>query len=666
MTKSVAEKDRVKGKKRRKKNKPKSQKKPHPHPSKKASTTTSSTTSTPSTSSSSSSTPNKEASTSTAALSLASRLKKQRGTAATTALPPEWSRIGSLSLVDPSSSSKLPKFLSPNKDGDNFINCMEECYRGFKYEQPDDLPSIIHEQFTSSFHAMNDSGLFLYDVVQPGGKRLSLTFVTRTLVGNPGSTYKYLGLRLFSHPWCDVDDSGDGTVDAMGRDDGTGKSLRKMGYSSKCTKALITMGIINQHLTERTNDVLREDIAPHIKNGLVGSAEYSLTLINRMEPTSVKKDLKKDNLHDMGKTSVSWHKDSGLQDFSSIAVYHTMQDLRNDDTSSSSSPSPSPWKVALRVADAKSRTPALSVPLPSGSLYYLLDDFNHQHEHAVISGASTLRYSSTHRVARDGCGSWQYIRDKCKMILSSNLCTCVLRINNDNASNGGTGEQQRKALNEAYGNTTKRKQLVKEFRACLHLMVELEFEWIRQWHIQGKHHAKLHKYWHKPVQSMIHSYQSLDKVVSCIMSHILRQSSSKSKSTSKSTSKSKTGINTIACEDLYDVAIEIMENVKKMRAAWELRLKDSIFATLPDDMKPFSCPSLYECEKTQIHPKDIRKWRGLFVRLKEEESSDSVGDVKGKKSSSSKKRKLKDNKSNLTKKERKKIASNWEKMKGKI
>ncbi len=554
---------------------------------------------------------------------------------------------------------------------------MEECYRGFKYEQPNELPSAMHEQFTSSFHAMNDSGLFLYDVVQPGGKRLSLTFVTRTLVGNPGSTYKYLGLRLFSHPWCDVDDNGDGDITSTNQD-GTGKTLRTMGYSSKCTKALITMGAINQHLTERTNDVLQEDIAPHVKNGLVGSAEYSLTLINRMEPTSVKKDLKKDNLHDMGKTSVSWHKDSGLQDFSSIAVYHTMQDLRSSDDSSSSSSS-SPWKVALRVADSTSRTPALSVPLPSGSLYYLLDDFNHQHEHAVISGASKLRYSSTHRVARDGCGSWQYIRDKCKMILSSNICICtrVLRSKGDdtntsiNATDGGIEDQQRKVMNEAYGNTAKRKQLVKEFRSCLHLMIELEFEWIRQWHIQGRHHAKLHKYWHKPMQFMMHSYQSLDKVVSCIVNNVLRQSSSKSKSKSKSSSISDT--NTVACEDLYDVAIESAENVKKMRAAWELRLRDPIFATLPDDMKPFSCSTLDECRGTQRQPKDLRKWRGLFVRFKEEETTDSVGnrhgDGKGrekKSSSSSKKRKLKDNKSNLTKKERKKIASNWEKMKGKI
>lgn len=34
--------------------------------------------------------------------------------------------------------------------------------------------------------------------------------------------------------------------------------------------------------------------------------------------------------------------------------------------------------------------PALAVPLPSRHAYYLLDDFNHHHQHSVLAG-------STHR-----------------------------------------------------------------------------------------------------------------------------------------------------------------------------------------------------------------------------------------------------------------------------
>ena len=150
-------------------------------------------------------------------LSLASRLKRHRGTASSTPLPPEWSGISSSS-----STTVVPRFLSPNNNNNNnnknmnnndpFNTCLKECYQGFHWENPSDLPPTIHQSFTSAFHALNDAGLFLYDIVQPGGKRLSRTFVTRTLIGAPGSTYRYLGLRLFSHPWDDVDTRGDTTT----------------------------------------------------------------------------------------------------------------------------------------------------------------------------------------------------------------------------------------------------------------------------------------------------------------------------------------------------------------------------------------------------------------------------------------------------------------------
>ena len=49
-----------------------------------------------------------------------------------------------------------------------------------------------------------------------------------------------------------------------------------------------------------------------------GSCAFNLTLINRMECSSAKRDLKPEPMFDMGKCSVSWHADSCLQDFSTI------------------------------------------------------------------------------------------------------------------------------------------------------------------------------------------------------------------------------------------------------------------------------------------------------------------------------------------------------------
>ena len=209
----------------------------------------------------------------------------------------------------------------------------------------------------------------------------------------------------------------------------------------------------------------------------VGSADYNLTLVNKMEATSTKKDLKQENAYGMGKISVGWHRDSGLRDFSSIAVYQTLKDTPPNESQ--------PWGVALRAMDGGSGgvlndVPPLVVPLPSGSLYYMLDEFNHNHEHAVIAGGGGIRYSSTHRVAREGAGTWQYIRDKVKSFLSTMEQYDMERgIVKD--SDPSTPDQSSRKRSE--------KKLISHVRAQQNLMTEIEFEWIRQWYIQGKTHA---------------------------------------------------------------------------------------------------------------------------------------------------------------------------------
>jgi len=542
---------------------------------------------------------------------LQSLLKRQRGTAATTPTPPEWNGVSSYI-----GKSQVPRYLEPDDSG--FQSCKEQCYRTFSYESPEDLPQILHSAFLSSLDKMNEAGLFLYDVVNPGGKKLSQTFVTRTLVGDPGSTYKYLGLRLFSHPWCDVDMNGDGVVNGTLNgenlrkvDQGKmGKSLCDLGYSKECSKALIEMGLLNQFLVQRTNCVLKSQVAPKIKDGLVGSAEYTLTLINKMEPTTIKKDLKDEKIHGLGKTSVSWHKDSGLQDFSSIAVYHTLKD-----TGAGSNDKSEPWKVALRVAD-DSRTPALSIPLPSGAVYYLLDDFNHKHEHAVISGTNSIRYSSTHRVARDGAGSWKYLREKCQRVLSFDLCRV-----RDNVSNL-----------QMVHSPNLNKNVVKEFRGCQQLMTELEFEWIRQWLVQGKLHNEMHVYWHKPIEHMKKTYIQLDDVCKYIY---------------KVLKNPKLSSEDIISEELFDAAIEALEHREELRKAFHLKLQDPIFNSISEIERPHGHEFFENLGK--ILSSEARGWKSTFNKKEDSQPS-------------GKKRKIKDKTSGMTKKEKRCIASNWEKL----
>jgi hypothetical protein len=114
-----------------------------------------------------------------------------------------------------------------------------------------------------------------------------------------------------------------------------------LGYTQDCASALVTIGIKNGELKKRTQHMPQDEIAPLVE--FVGSADYSLSLVNRMEPTSLKKDLNSDKDYSMGKTSVSWHKDSGLADFSSIAVYHTLRDTTNEEYSDVRNP----WKIPV-------------------------------------------------------------------------------------------------------------------------------------------------------------------------------------------------------------------------------------------------------------------------------------------------------------------------------
>lgn len=312
------------------------------------------------------------------------------------------------------------------------------------------------------------SDLFLYDTIQPGKKRLTRTSVTRTLVGEPGSTYKYLGLRLFSHPWVDVDVDGNATNAKK-----PGSTLCHIGYPAVQSASLIEMGRVNEFLRKRSNELLEEHVSSNtVPMGLVGSADYNLTLVNKMDSTATKRDLKKESAYGMGKVSVGWHRDSGLKDFSSIAVYQMLQ--------GTTTKSCDEWGVALRAMDGGAggvlaSVPALMVPLPSGSLYYMLDDFNHNHEHAVIAGSDGVRYSSTHRVAREGQGTWQYIRDKTDEFIVT-------------ASKFDFDAGVANTANEGSKSTAKKRKdkLISVARAQQMLMNEIEFEWLRQWYIQGR------------------------------------------------------------------------------------------------------------------------------------------------------------------------------------
>ena len=81
---------------------------------------------------------------------------------------------------------------------------LRTSYEGFASDALAALPRDVRDGFDRAFAGLEAGGVFQYDVTQPMGPRTrcARTFVTRCLVGEPGITYKYLGTRMFAHPWC--------------------------------------------------------------------------------------------------------------------------------------------------------------------------------------------------------------------------------------------------------------------------------------------------------------------------------------------------------------------------------------------------------------------------------------------------------------------------------
>ena len=271
--------------------------------------------------------------------------------------------------------------------------------------------------------------LYSYDIIQPLGlgTALAKTKVTRCLVGEPGATYKYLGLRMFATPWTEK--------------------------------------------TKKVNDSLkRRSLTLGAK-----SADFTVALVNKMEPpqdddeSSFKK--KKNNGH-----AVSWHADSCLENGSTIGVYCWNRPVSNP-----------AWKLLVRVrndsegprrggekkSEDSSSVKPLSISLDDEHLtYFMLDDFNHHHQHAVASGRGATRYSSTHRVARK----------------EGHTAAWILKLG--------------------------REALAKPNWRCVPAALDIiEFEWLRQWYVQGSGHAKkLAAAWAETIDNLAKLWMDLERL----------------------------------------------------------------------------------------------------------------------------------------------------------
>jgi len=363
----------------------------------------------------------------------------------------------------------------------------------------------------------------------------------RCLVGEGGITYKYLGLRMFAHPWNGDDADARASFAAVGR--------------------------LNAALIQRSAALLKT------RQQEVGSCQYNLTLINRCFPAGEVK-LKLEPLFEKDKATVSWHADSSLEHYSSIAVYHATQAGDADDS----------WRIALRVlphaegpSAGKQSTkptdtsdeptaPPVAVPLPSRQTYYLLDNFNHHHQHAVLAGESH-RYASTHRVSRREGHTFSSIQARCTSALQGH----------------GFGAKQVRA-----------EQLA---------LLEVEFEWIRQFYIQGKRHYELHGYWQSKLQDLLGLFEQLETRTLLTMTTLgdaaaglgrPNKSSNGSdaelsRKDRKALSKRHKRASTVE-EKSFDELISALTDRHTKRSGWLAREKDPAFKGAPPECRPMRIP----------------------------------------------------------------------------
>ena len=493
---------------------------------------------------------------------------------------------------------------------ESFQSALRTSYEGFVVDPT--LPALPESHNQDCLESMERDHYFRRDVTQPFGlgTKCAKTYVTRCLVGDPGTTYKYLGLRMFAHPWSGENNE-EKRVESQKRDL-KGKSSNSHSDTFKATRPIFRL---KEMLSARTKEHLKQLDKERQRRGAPstqGRSEFDICLINRMDPNAMDslKPEPSQSLPHLG-TSVSWHADSSLEHYSAIAVYQTLLPANQQKPSKTAKlikNTTDQWYVAMRVAPhcegptsgtlkRKSNiestidrsVPPIAVSLPSGSTYYLLDDFNHHHQHTVLlssdkkdSPASCIRYSCTFRLLRDS-HNVEHMLWRCRSAIS-------------NFHKKGS----------------------KVWRSEQLLLNELESEWIRQFFIQGSQHYELlwEVFWKQPMEQLLKYWSQLEQRTNqtfellqyaaqgkCSASTIPEppHTSPPSKAERKLREKQRKALTAIQglvermgdaveASDFYEVVAEQLEKRARLRELWTKREKDHVFTELSEEMRPIPVP----------------------------------------------------------------------------
>ena len=273
----------------------------------------------------------------------------------------------------------------------------------------------------------------------------------------------------------------------------------------------------------------------------------------------------------------------------------------------SEGPAAGKLKIARNGAEANGggkSTPPVAVPLEDRASYHLLDDFNHHHQHCVLAG-STHRYASTHRVGRTEGHCYSWILAKCKT-----------------AADGP------------------RRDSAKQLRAEQHALSEVEFEWLRQFYIQGKAHWDLHTWWHAPMKTLQELWQTLEwrtakavddlklasEGVPALEARVAAMPQDERRKASKKLVKTRKRLETVDSKS-YDALMEALQDRLDRRRGFAAREKDPSFADLAKDCRPLPVPLFSSpeyagggglgCDFNDMEAliKDMARWKQAFLAL---------------------------------------------------
>ena len=232
---------------------------------------------------------------------------------------------------------------------------------------------------------------------------------------------------------------------------------------------MIPIRDLNKHLEHRSKSLQhrKSKASKHVsaRSGH-GRCDFNLTLINASNVEAASETVPQQRhvplMHTdfAGNVAVNWHRDSTLVANSTIAVYnHTPIDAAD------------PWRIAMRPYDGNA-APAVSVKLKDNDCYFMLGDFNHHHVHAVLAGKTT-RFASTHRVALQANATYASILSRTERTLARHRNLGKMEVASGNRVESQGAESIDADAVRAVGET----------------LNVLEFDWIRQFYVQGAVHA---------------------------------------------------------------------------------------------------------------------------------------------------------------------------------